>query len=125
MTSNDGPLTGILIHFTYKEEMHLTNICLKDFPKKKKKKKKKRKTLDGELSSDFVWVKAVWSPAFWRLLELKILIRHIVINDCLDFHVVKQMWKYIHRLFCNSISNLLLRFFLRSVYIKYTHRITW
>ena len=26
-----------------------------------------------------------------RLLELKILIKHIVINDCSDFHLVNEM----------------------------------
>ena len=34
MTSNHGPLTGIFMHFTYKEEMHLANIILRDFVKK-------------------------------------------------------------------------------------------
>ena len=63
--------------------MHSTNISLRDFEKKK--------TLDGELSFDFVWGKAIWAPVFWRLLELKILIRVIVINDCLNFHVVKSV----------------------------------
>ena len=40
MTANDGPLIGILMHLTYKEEMHLANIFQRDFAKKKKKKKK-------------------------------------------------------------------------------------
>ena len=51
--------TEILMHFTDKEEMHLTNICLRDFAK--------TKTLDGELSSDFEWGRAIWPPAFWWL----------------------------------------------------------
>ena len=33
MTPYDGSLTGIFMHFTYKEEMHLANIILKDFVK--------------------------------------------------------------------------------------------
>ena len=82
MTSNDGPLTEILVHFTCKEEMHLANIFSRDFAK--------HKTLGGELSSDFVWGKTFWPPAFWRLLELNKMIRHIMIKGCLDFHVVKK-----------------------------------
>ena len=40
-----------------------------------------------------------------------------MIKDCLDCHVLKQMWKYIQRLFWNSISNLVLRFLLCLVYV--------
>ena len=31
LTSNDDPLTGILMHFTDKEEMPFANITLRDF----------------------------------------------------------------------------------------------
>ena len=39
-----------------------------------------------------------------------------MIKECLDSYVVKQMCKYIQRLFWNSISNLVLRFSLCLVY---------
>ena len=39
-----------------------------------------------------------------------------MINDRLDIHVLKILWKYIQWLFWNSMSNLVLCFFLRSVY---------
>ena len=39
----------------------------------------------------------------------------ITIKDCLDCHVVKILLTYIQSLFWNSISNLVLRFFLCSV----------
>ena len=47
-------------------------------------------TLDGEMSPGFVWGTALWPLAFWRLLQIKITISHIMINDCLDFHVVNK-----------------------------------
>ena len=41
----------------------------------------------------------------------------IIFNNWLDFHVVKIFWKYNpNLLFWKSMSNLVLRFFLRSVY---------
>ena len=51
------------------------------------------------------------------VLELKLMLSHIMIHDCLDFHLVKKMWKCIQGLFWNSISNIVLRFVLFSVYI--------
>ena len=50
MTSNDGRLTGILMHVIYNEEMHLANIILRGFEKKTKQKnnnnnKKKKKQI--------------------------------------------------------------------------------
>ena len=56
-------------------------------------------TLDSEFSSDSIWGTALWGPAFWRLLELRIMI--IMIDDCLDFHIVKQNLKYIQS--CSGI----------------------
>ena len=93
----DSPLSGFLKQFTL--ILHLANIILRNFVK--------MLTLDGEFSSDFGWGTALWPPAFCRLLALKIMISHIMINDWLDFHVEKKLWKYIHRLFWNSTSNSL------------------
>ena len=50
----------------------------------------KLQTLDSGFSSVFAWGTALWSFAFWRLFELKINISHIMINDWLDFHVMKK-----------------------------------
>ena len=73
-------------------------------------------TLDSVVSSNFVWGTALWPPVFRRLLELKLIVSYIMINDWVDFHVVKKLWKYIQWLFCNSMSNFVLRSFLCSVY---------
>ena len=45
------------------------------------------------------------------------MIRYIKINDLLDFHVVKKCENIFKKLFWNLISNLVLCFFLRSVYV--------
>ena len=74
------------MHFTYIKETNLANFILRIIFKK-------MQTLDFLL--DFVWGTAFRPPAFWRLLELKIMISHIMMNCWLDFHVVKKMWKYI------------------------------
>ena len=96
------------MHIVYKEETYKANIILRDF----------------RIKSD--WIKfffrfcmryCVLTSALWRLSKLKIMISHIMTNDWLDFHVVKQLWKYIQLLFWKSMSNFVLRFFLRSVYI--------
>ena len=52
MTSKEGPVTGLLMHFTYKVEMHLANSTLRDFLK------------DSGFFSDFEWGTTLWTPTF-------------------------------------------------------------
>ena len=73
MMSSDGPLTGILMRFTYKVETYLANSIWREFFKK-------MQTLDSGFSPDFAWGTVLWSLVR-RLFELKINISHIVIND--------------------------------------------
>ena len=49
MKSNDGALTRIVMHFTYKEEIYLANII---------------QTLDSEFSSDFCMGYGVMTSRF-------------------------------------------------------------
>ena len=85
-------------------DTYLVSIILRDFVKQ-------NQTLESGFSSNFVWGTSLWFPALWWLLEPKILISHTVINDWLDFHVVKYLWKYIQLLIWKSMSNFMLRSF--------------
>ena len=81
----------------------------------KKKRKKKRLYMANLLR--ILYGVSILITRLWRRLELKIMIKHILINDCLNVCMVRKNWKYIQRFFWNLISNLPLRFFLCPVYI--------
>ena len=110
VTSKDDSLTRVLMHFVYKEETYIANVILRDF----------RNQSDWIMFflSILYEMCVLTLSALWWLSKLKIMACHILINDWLDFRVVKKNVKIYPMVVLKIVSNFVLRVFLRSVYIE-------
>ena len=84
MTSNDGSLTRVVLHSSYKEKTYLANIILNNFEREQSRL---------QIANFFriLYGYGVMISHFRTTVGTRNNVCHSLINDCFDFHMVDKL----------------------------------